>query len=222
LAHTLAVGSGGQVYVAGLTDSTDFPQTTGGAQANNSGGPADVFVAELNVGLTKLTQATYLGGSGGDGVLALAVGSGGQVYVAGEGDSADFPGTKGGAQAKNGGGPADAFVAELSAGLTTLTQATYLGGSGGDIAYTLAVGSGGQVYVAGGTDSTDFPQTTGGAQAKNGGGTTGVFVARYDCLTSAACPTPPAPGGGGGALGPWALLLLGGFGAAALRRRTQG
>jgi hypothetical protein len=235
--YTLAVGSGGQVYVAGGTDSTDFPKTTGGAQATNGGGPADAFVAELNAGLTTLTQATYLGGSGGDQAHILAVGSKGQVYVAGKTGSTDFPGTTGGAQSvcNDSSGICDlgdAFVAELNAGLTTLTQATYLGGSGIDQANALAVGGSGQVYVAGETQSADLLGTTGGAQAKTGGGTEDVFVARYDCLTSAACPTPPAtppvpppaPGGsgGGGALGPWALLLFGGFGAAALRRRTQG
>ena len=175
----------GEVFVAGLTASADFPGTTGGAQPAN-GGSTDAFIARLNASLTTLNQATYLGGSDTDDGLALAIHpTTGEVFVAGVTRSEDFPGTTGGAQPAFGGGIKDAFVARLNATLTTLNQASYLGGSGAEISFgfadvvTIAVHpTTGEVFVTGFTDSTDFPGTTGGAQPAFGGGDFDAFVTR--------------------------------------------
>ena len=174
-----------EVFVTGLTSSTNFPGTTGGAQPAK-GGFEDAFVTRLNVTLTTLNQATYLGGSDTDRGLSIAIHpSTGEVFVAGVTNSTDFPGTTGGAQPAFGGGIKDAFVARLNATLTTLNQATYLGGSGVEIGFGFADLSPiaihpttGEVFVAGFTDSTDFPGTTGGAQPASGGGDFDGFVAR--------------------------------------------
>ena len=77
-AFALAIAGSGVVYVAGWTNSTDFPNTSGGAQASN-GGNYDAFVARLNATLTSNPQSTYLGGSGSDGALALAIAGSGDV-----------------------------------------------------------------------------------------------------------------------------------------------
>ncbi|MFZ8860038.1 MAG: SBBP repeat-containing protein, partial [Thermocrinis sp.] len=180
-ATTLAIHpKTGEVYVAGYTYSTDFPNTAGGAQAA-SGGQFDAFVARLNPNLTQILQSTYLGGSNWDEAYALAVHSTkGEVYVAGRTESRDFPRTTGGAQASFGGRDSDAFVARLNKDLTQILQSTYLGGSGADGATTLAIHpKTGEVYVAGYTNSTDFPNTTGGAQ-KDYEGKNDAFVARLN------------------------------------------
>ena len=145
VANSLVV-SGGSVYVAGDTWSTDFPGTSGGAQPEFGGGNTDAFVSLLSADLKQPGQSTYLGGTGADVAKSIAV-SGGNVYVAGFTDSTDFPGTSGGAQPEFGGNT-DAFVSLLSADLKQPGQSTYLGGTGSDYAYSLAV-SGGNVYVAG-------------------------------------------------------------------------
>jgi hypothetical protein len=177
----------GDVYVTGLTQSTDFPGTAGGAQPSFGGGDFDAFVARLNATLTTLIQSTYLGGGGEDNPLAVVIHPAtGEVFVAGSlGCSrfpcSNFPGTAGGAQpAPGGGGFGDAFVARLNATLTTLSQATYLGGSdGSDYAFALGIHPAtGEVYVAGLTESTDFPGTAGGAQPVSGG--LDAFVARLN------------------------------------------
>ncbi len=169
-AGSIALDSSGNVYVAGFTGSTNFPGTSGGAQASY-GGNRDAFVAKLSNDLRRIIQATYLGGSGWDVAFAIALDSSGNVYVAGEAGSTNFPGTSGGAQASRGGGYyADAFVAKLSNDLRRIIQATYLGGNDADLAYAIAFDSSGNVYVAGDTRSTDFPGTSGGAQATHGGG----------------------------------------------------
>uniref|UniRef100_A0A7C5SX68 DUF7948 domain-containing protein n=1 Tax=Thermocrinis ruber TaxID=75906 RepID=A0A7C5SX68_9AQUI len=178
----------GEVYVAGSTDSKDFPKTTGGAQANKSG-DSDAFVARLSKELTQILQSTYLGGSKSDYAFALAIHpTTGEVYVAGETKSTDFPKTDGGAQTTNRGGT-DTFLARLNRDLTQILQSTYLGGSSLDTAYALAIHpKTGEVYVAGKTDSTDFPKTDGGAQEKCNGckssfpllGSADAFVTRLN------------------------------------------
>jgi hypothetical protein len=176
-ANALAIdGVTGDVYVAGSTSSANFPGTTGGAQ-ETAGGGQDAFVARLSASLATLTQTTFLGGSGADQAFALAIApTTGNVYVAGQTSSANFPGTAGGAQPGLG-GPQDAFVAILPASLTALTQATYLGGADLDGASALVIAPSGDVYLTGQTTSTDFPGTDGGAQPENGG-QQDAFVAR--------------------------------------------
>jgi len=108
----------GEVYVAGWTNSDDFPGTTGGAQETYGGGEKEVFVARLSADLRTLHQSTYLGGSDWDMAYALAIHPiTGEVYVAGWTKSDDFPRTTGGAQASYG-GKIDAFVARLTINLT--------------------------------------------------------------------------------------------------------
>jgi hypothetical protein len=177
----------GEVYVAGYTFSTNFPNTTGGAQMSCSGCSSyyiDAFVARLNSNLTSISQSTYLGGSGSDSATALAISSTGDVYVAGETLSTNFPNTAGGAQ-ENNRGWRDAFVARLNSSLTQILQSTYLGGSGSDSATALAIHpTTGEVYVAGETFSTNFPNTTDGAQGSKGG-KSDAFVAKLNSnLTS--------------------------------------
>src|SRR5262249_22263319 len=136
------------------------------------------FVARLNGGLTTLEQTTYLGGSDDDQAEALAIGpTTGDVYVAGGTFSPDFPGTSAGAQSALGGND-DAFVARLSADLSTLDQATFLGGLREDIAFAIQPTTT-DVYVAGFTVDANFPGTGGGAQRVFGGNADG-FVARLN------------------------------------------
>ena len=186
----------GDVYVAGIATSADFPGTSGGAQ-DATGRGDDAFVAWLNADLTVLEQATYLGGSNDDDAFALAIApTTGDVYVTGQSLSNDFPGTAGGAQSDPGGGRVvttfDAFVARLDASLTTLDQATYLGGIGTDAGLAVVIApTSGEVFVAGATDSADFPGTAGGAQGGRADPSGDAFVARLNAdltvLDQATC-----------------------------------
>jgi hypothetical protein len=168
----------GEVYVAGVTQSENFPNTSGGAQKRFGGGYYDAFVARLSADLRILHQSTYLGGGEEDGANAIAIHpTTGEIYVAGGTYSTNFPNTTGGAQ-RSSGGDSDAFVARLNQGLTRILQSTYLGGSDEDVVLTIAIHpKTGDVYVAGKTKSTNFPNTAGGAQASNRG-VTDAFVTR--------------------------------------------
>lgn len=186
LPYALAVHpASGEVYVAGRTESVDFPNTAGGAQPSTGGGTYDAFVARLNASLTTNLQSTHLGGSQEDFATALAIHpTTGEVYVAGPTGSPNFPNTAGGAQPSK--RPNwDAFVARLDPSLTSNPQSTYLGGSQTDYPSSLTIHGGtGEVYVAGSTNSDDFPHTAGGAQASGGGGGD-AFVARLSAPLTA-------------------------------------
>src|SRR5208337_2578999 len=149
----IAVDAVGNAYVTGGTSSTDFP-TANPLQGTNHGG-SDAFVAKLNAAGSALVYSTYLGGSGSDSGSGISVDSSGNAYVTGGTSSTDFP-TADPLQATNHGG-GDAFVAKLDAAGSALVYSTYLGGSGGDVAYGIAVDSADNAYVAGATGSSDFP-----------------------------------------------------------------
>jgi hypothetical protein len=174
--------SSGQIYIAGKTNSTNLPGASGGAQANLKTGSSinqDGFITRLNADLTTRFQSTYLGGSSFfDTIYAITIHpTTGDVFVTGETSSTDFPGTVGGAQPTNAGG--DAFVSRLNSALTSLMQSTYLGGTGIDTAYGIALHpASGDVYIAGTTRSADFPGVIGGAQPTFGGELTDGFLAR--------------------------------------------
>jgi hypothetical protein len=181
---SIAIDSSGNVYVAGLTSSTNFPGTTGGAQPSYGGGERDAFVSKFNSALTSILQSTYLGGSGFDGSLSIAIDSSGNVYMAGLTSSTNLPGTTGGAQPSYGGGDYDGFITKLNSALTSMLQSTYLGGSGDDGALSIAIDSSGNVYVGGVTNSTNFPGTTGGAQPSSGGDYDAFVTKLNSSLTS--------------------------------------
>ena len=170
----------GEVFVVGQTDARDFPGTAGGAQAEYGEGVLDGFVARLNPALTVLNRSTYLGGSEYSDAISIAIDSTtGDVFVAGDTTSLDFPGTAGGARAATGGG-FDGYVARLNAGLTGLIQATYVGGGGILVSAAAIHPMTGEVFVAGETNLTSLPGTTGAAQPHYGGGVLDAFVARFD------------------------------------------
>jgi Beta-propeller repeat len=177
-----AVDSSGNVYVTGITASTNFPL----ANPLQSSDPGDrsVFVAKLNPAGSALVYSTYLGGSGWDAGLDIAVDSSGSAYITGETSSLNFP-TVNPLQPGNLGGspPYDAFVAKLNPSGSALVYSTYLGGSGYDRGESITVDSSGNVYLAGPTVSTDFPLAS-PLQASSGGGEDG-FVAKLNPAGSA-------------------------------------
>ncbi len=180
-AFAIAVDSAGNAYVAGYTYSTDFPTANPLRSAN--AGREDAFVSKLNVAGSALVYSTYLGGSGHDEAFAIAVDGAGNVYVAGYTTSTDFP-TAGPLQNANAGGNDDAFVAKLNAAGSALVYSTYLGGSGDDLAYAIAVDSAGNAYVAGYTTSTDFP-TASPLQSANAGGSGDAYISKLNAAGSA-------------------------------------
>jgi hypothetical protein len=170
-AASLAVDAAGAAYVAGFTSSYDLP-TANPAQSSNGGGN-DVFVAKLAASGSSLVYCTYLGGRGDDRAYGIAVDSTGAAYVTGSTMSSNFP-VRGALQPKLAGGR-NAFVLKLAPAGNALVYSTYLGGSGSDTAYGIAVDAAGSAYVTGDTTSLTFPAT---AFQKSNRGAPDAFVAK--------------------------------------------
>ncbi len=154
----IAVDGSGNIYVAGNTTSTNFPTTTGAYSTTFAGGTStgDAFVSKLSADGSTLLYSTYLGGSGDEDVSHIAVDGAGEAEIVGYTDSTNYP-TINATQGAYGGGVYNAFASKLSADGSALVYSTYLGGNGDDEAYSLAVDSAGDAYVAGLTSSTNFP-----------------------------------------------------------------
>ncbi len=155
----LVVSTNGSVYAVGTTLSSDFPATPGAFETSGPG-DEDVFVSKFSAGLTNLQSSTYLGGSGADEARAVALGTGGLVYVVGGTESDDFPVTPGAYQETLEGWRA-AFVACFDPALTNLLAATYLEGRRRGEGRAVQISTNGRVYVAGTTLSASFPATSG-------------------------------------------------------------
>jgi hypothetical protein len=166
-AYGLAVDAAGDAYVAGATDSTDFPtknalyKTNSSFSIPNAGYSADAFVAELNPSGSNLIYSTYLGGESSDAAYGIAVDASGNAYVTGFTYSTNFPVTN--ALQKYLQCPnsvywnANAFVTKIGAGGSPLIYSTYLGGTNFDEGKSIAVDGANCAYVTGYTASTNFP-----------------------------------------------------------------
>jgi hypothetical protein len=182
-ARGLAIGSGGNIYICGHSDSDDFPGTTGKYQAalGYDGGSYyyDAVVFILNSTLSSLSGATYLGEqNASDYAHDIALDGSNNIYIAGYTSDASFPVT-GSAYDQVIGGSRDAFVALLSNDLTSLTASTYVGGTGSEFCYELTRASNGDIYITGETPD-GFP-TTGSAYDQTHNGGNDIYIA---CLSS--------------------------------------
>jgi hypothetical protein len=170
-ARSIAVRKG-RAYVTGETDSTNFPTFPANPLQGSVRGGIDTFVAKLTKNGQRLAYSTYLGGSGLDTGRSIAVRKG-QAYVIGETDSTDFPANLLPGSVRGG---IDVFVAKLAKNGQMLMYSKYLGGSRRDRAKGIAVRKD-QAYVAGNTNSTDFPaKPLQGTRGKRRGPIGGVDV----------------------------------------------
>ena len=175
----IALDGSGNAYVAGGTESNNFP--TANPLQPAPGGGSDAFVAKLKVDGSALVYSTYLGGSGSDKGVRIAVDDSDNAYVVGDTGSSNFPTVN--PLQPSFGGNSDVFVARLNATGSALVYSTYLGGIGLEGSGGIALDGSGNAYVTGGTGSSNFP-TADPVQAVFGGGTD-VFVAKLDVTGSA-------------------------------------
>jgi hypothetical protein len=187
LGHAIGVDGDGNVFIAGYTESADFPVTQDGYDTEYNGG-RDVFISKFDSELTTLLASTLVGGSGDEGYrwprIDLALTAEGDVIVTGITHSVDFPVTEDAFDREFSGGSesGDAFVAVFDNGLSTMKASTYLGGSNNE--WRVSVHSdGGSVLVCGETESSDFP-TTVAAYDRSLNVLKDVFVARFDARLS--------------------------------------
>jgi hypothetical protein len=151
----IAVDGSGNAYVTGTTNSSDFP-TVKPLQSTLKG-YANAFVAKLNAAGSALVYSTYLGGDNYNFGGGIAVNSNGNAYIVGSTDSKNFPVFRALQPNCAVHSDYDATLTKLNAAGTRLIYSTCLGGSDDDGSEGIAVNRQGSAYVAGGTDSADFP-----------------------------------------------------------------
>lgn len=171
----LAVDGPVNVAIAGSTQSSAFTTTAGAFQTTcskctGSSGPTDGVMMKLDTS-GNLVYSTFLGGSGNDTPVGVALDGSGNIYVTGNTTSSDFPTSSGAFQTARGGAQ-DAFITKINPGghgASDLVYSTHLGGNtpipnSGDPAVTgvsgISVDSSGSAYVAGEETTTDFPFTS--------------------------------------------------------------
>ncbi|MBM4431031.1 MAG: hypothetical protein FJ026_11895, partial [Chloroflexi bacterium] len=191
----VAVDASGAVYLTGETHSTNLPVTPGCFDPTPNGS-ADIFVAKITG--TTVSYCTYFGGSGGEMDSRIALNAANEAFVAGVTFSLDLPVSPDAFDTTHGGGTcgappntspcADAFLLRLDSTGSTGLYATFLGGTGSDWLYGLAVDASSRAYLAGLTDSADFPVSV-GAFDSTLGGTRDGFVSKMDAVGQPLGPT---------------------------------
>jgi len=201
IVHAIATDSAGNVYLTGETTSSNFPVTPGAFQTKRGNSPGTIFGFEgqylPNAFVAKFSPAgmilwaTYLGGSGADAALGIAVDAQGSPYVLGYSYSPDFPTTPGTYQTSA--PPSNrAFVAKFTPDGSSLAYSTFLGGSMLQVGYVpggiiemavspsaIAVDALGNVVLGGCSNSSTLPATP-GAYSNSGS----AFVAKLDASGS--------------------------------------
>jgi hypothetical protein len=183
--HIAVDGYSRQAYITGENGSADFPTTPGAFDRTYN----EVFVTKLGPTGATLAYSTFLGGSGLDRGVGLAVDGAGAAFVTGftEDADTDFPTTPGAIDRTHNGGFADAFVTKLGPTGAALAYSTFLGGSGDDRGSGIAVDGAGAAFVTGFTEDadTDFPTTPGAIDRTHNGGFADAFVTKLGPTGSA-------------------------------------
>jgi len=162
----IAVDQTGAAYVTGLTNSVNFPVTSGAPQGSFGGGGSDCFVAKLNSAGSALSYSTYLGGNNLDECSGIAIDATEAAFVTGTTSSGNFPVAAALQPTQGSSFSPDAFLTKLSPAGTSFLFSTYLGGEGVDNGNAVQVDQTGNAYVGGSTNSILFPVTSGALQTQ--------------------------------------------------------
>lgn len=168
IGYAIVADAAGNAYVGGYTISPDFPVTPGAFQSAPGGGN-DAFLAKISSDGSQLLYSTYLGGSGDEYIGSLLLNADGSLWMAGGASAAGLPASANATQSKPN-GKDNYFVAKAvfnQSGVMQIPYLTFLGGSNQtEEAFwgSLATDSTGNVYLAGGTQSSDFPATANALQ----------------------------------------------------------
>ncbi len=207
LPHSIITNSAGELMVYGSTGSADFPVTDdafdqsfgGGGVVSPSGTGAnfpngsDIVVAHFSSDATELIGSTYLGGSSNDGMCTaialkhnyadefrgeISLDDNENILIVSSTFSSDFP-VENGWQTFPGGGQ-DAVLLKLTPTLDDIIWSTFIGGSSDDSGFSVTTSNTGEIYICGGTVSTDlFPNQSNTIQNNNAGGLADGYIVRF-------------------------------------------
>jgi uncharacterized protein (TIGR03437 family) len=177
----VAADQQGNTYVTGVTNSANFPSASPFQRAG--AGKFDVFITKLDRERGQVVYSTYLGGTEDDEARQILVDVLGNIYIAGNTSSANFP-TTGNAAQRTFGGAVDAFVVKLNPAGSQLIYSTYLGGTGDDVLLGFDLDNALNAYLCGATNSTNFPRSAASFGPSFGGGGQDGFVAKLNTAGS--------------------------------------
>ncbi|MFH0865012.1 MAG: SBBP repeat-containing protein, partial [Bacteroidota bacterium] len=206
--NSTIVNSNDELFVLGTTGSNNFPVTAGAYDNTFNGGTnytltyvlnytsgSDIVISHFSADGTQLIGSTYFGGSGNDGLNGSAVlkhnyaddvrgeimiDENNNIYVVSSTSSADFPITSGSFQQTFGGGQQDGCILKMDNNLSTLIWSSYIGGSGDDAVYAVTLDDNQDMYICGGTTSTNFPLTPGTLQQNFMGGSCDGYITKIN------------------------------------------
>lgn len=201
----------GDLYAGGIASGVGYPTTLGAFQLTFGGGtsgstmPCDVSISKFNPSGTSLLYSTYLGGNNDEMPHSLIVDGNGNLIVAGKTQSTNFPTTTNAFSTTNSGG-FDFYITKFNSTGTALLASTYVGGAGDDgvnvspsfygaqpgLNYNygdasrseVIIDNVGNIYVAGSSQSANFPITSNAAKSSIGGTQDGVLMKFNPDLTT--------------------------------------
>lgn len=205
--HSIVCSSNNELIILGTSNSVNYPTSTNGFSHSMKGGTAtnysgygfnypsgcDMVVTKLNPTGTGIVGSTFLGGSGNDGLNLNSVlkynygdvfrgevinGLNDEIIIASTTSSPDFPGTSGAPQDTLN-GASDAILVRMNSDLSSVLFASYIGGSNRETGNSVQINDVGDIYITGGTLSTDFPGTSGGFNSTYQGGDSDGYVAKF-------------------------------------------
>ena len=157
----LAIDTDGNIVIGGSTSSNDFPTDAGAYDRSFNGGQNDLFIGSISSDGSSLRFATYIGGNAYDRVNDITITGDGSITLAGWTESQNFPVTEDSYDESFNGGSSDGFLLQISADGRQLHFSSYLGGSGTELIYSLALVPEGSFVVAGWSESWNYPVTDG-------------------------------------------------------------
>jgi Putative Ig domain/Beta-propeller repeat len=169
----------GRITVCGYTGSTDFPLTSGAFQSTLGSSVGTGFIARFSADGSSLQYSTLLGGTGLTTLNSVAVHLSGAAYATGSTAASDHP-TKNPIQSASGGSN-DAILVKVDP-LGQVQMSSYLGGTGYDLGYRVAMRPDGTTTVLGRTYSSDFPVTSGSLQTTIAGNADAFILTLKDSL----------------------------------------
>ena len=202
---SLIVNSNDELFIMGVTGSNDFPVSTSGYDTTFNGGVgyvltyvlsfssgSDLFITRLNSNGTQILASTYFGGSGNDGLNTAAhldtnyadelrgeivIDKNNNPIIVSSTVSTNIPSSSLSFQPSNAGGQ-DGMIAKFDNNLSNLIWTSYYGGSGNDAIYSVAIDNNQDIYITGGTTSTNLSTSTATLHPNYQGGITDGFIAK--------------------------------------------
>lgn len=173
--YSVAIDKFGNAVVAGTTNKSSFVTTTGSYDPSYNAG-FDGFITKFNTTGSALLFSTFIGGTGDDYIRHIKMDTSSTIYFTGNTNSANYPITLNAYDVTWNNG-VDMIIGKLNSNGNNITYSSYIGGSGNDFANSITIDSTGNMYLAGHTNSTNYPTSINSFdRSYNGGVNDAIYI----------------------------------------------